>query len=134
MHRLMVEENMKRENEGQPPLTSLPKPCDCFDLIGGTSTRGRLLPYPIIMILKPRVYSYRIIAFMLGRRRMGADTATDAYNSLAHQVFSDQKRWPGAGRFKVTKLEEVIIFVVQDVTGDPEKPLLEVDNTSVCRT
>jgi len=40
MHRLMVEENVKRESEGQPLLTSLPKPCDYFDLIGGTSTGG----------------------------------------------------------------------------------------------
>jgi len=40
MHRLMVEENTKRESEGQPPLTRLPKPCDYFDLIGGTSTGG----------------------------------------------------------------------------------------------
>ena len=40
MHRLMVEENMKRESEGQLPLTSLPKPCDYFDLIGGTSIGG----------------------------------------------------------------------------------------------
>jgi hypothetical protein len=40
MHKLMVEENMKRESEGQPLLTSLPKPCDYFDLIGGTSTGG----------------------------------------------------------------------------------------------
>jgi patatin-like phospholipase/acyl hydrolase len=40
MHRLMIEENMKRENDGRPPLTSLPKPCDVFDLIGGTSTGG----------------------------------------------------------------------------------------------
>ena len=40
MHRLMVAENTKRESDGQPPLTSLPKPCDYFDLIGGTSTGG----------------------------------------------------------------------------------------------
>ncbi len=40
MHRLMIEENMKRESDGQSPLTSLPKPCDYFDLIGGTSTGG----------------------------------------------------------------------------------------------
>ena len=40
MHRLMVEENMKRESNGQSLLTSLPKPCDYFDLIGGTSTGG----------------------------------------------------------------------------------------------
>jgi len=40
MHRLMLEENMKRESDGLPPLTNLPKPCDVFDLIGGTSTGG----------------------------------------------------------------------------------------------
>lgn len=40
MHRLMIDENAKRESDGQPLLTSLPKLCDYFDLIGGTSTGG----------------------------------------------------------------------------------------------
>ena len=40
MHRLMVAENTKRASDGQPLLTSLPRPCDYFDLIGGTSTGG----------------------------------------------------------------------------------------------
>ena len=71
---------------------------------------------------------------MLGRLRMGVDTAIDAYNSLAQQVFSDQKRWLGDRRFKATKLEEVIKSVVQDVTGNPEETLLEVGDASVCRT
>ena len=39
MHRLMVEENI-RKKDGQAPLSILPKPCDYFDLIGGTSTGG----------------------------------------------------------------------------------------------
>ena len=65
---------------------------------------------------------------------MGVDTAIDAYNSLVQQVFSDQKRWPGNGRFKATKLEEVIKAIVRDVTGNPEEPLLEIGNASVCRT
>jgi len=66
---------------------------------------------------------------MLGRLRMGVDTAIDAYSSLSQQVFSDQKRWPGDGRLKATKLE-MIKSLVQDVTGDPGEPSLEVDNTS----
>jgi len=35
----MVEENM-RKKDGQAPISILPKPCDYFDLIGGTSTGG----------------------------------------------------------------------------------------------
>jgi hypothetical protein len=64
---------------------------------------------------------------------MDVDAAIDAYNNLAQQVFSDPKQWPGDGRFKATKLEEVIKSVVRDVTGNPEEPLLEVSNVSVCR-
>ena len=128
MHRLMVKENMKCESNGQPPLTSLPKPCDYFDLIGGTSTGGvsSIVPYLIIMILNSCSF------LMLGHLRMDVDTAINAYNNLVWQVFSDPKQWPGKGRFKVTKLEEVIKFVVQDVTGDPEELLLEDSNASVC--
>ena len=71
---------------------------------------------------------------MLGRLRMGVDTAIDAYNNLAQQVFSDQKQWVGDGKFKATKLEEVIKSIVQGVTGDPEGLLLEVGDVTVCRT
>jgi len=60
---------------------------------------------------------------------MGVDTATNAHSSLSQKVFSDRKRWPGDGRLKATELE-VIKSLVQDVTGDPGEPSLEVDNTS----
>ena len=71
---------------------------------------------------------------MLGRLRMDIDTAINTYNNLVQQVFSDPKRWPGDGRFKATKLEEVIKSIVENVTGDPEGLLLEVGNASICRT
>jgi hypothetical protein len=71
---------------------------------------------------------------MLGRLRMDVDTAITYYNNLAKQVFSTSKRWPGDGRFKATKLEEVIKSAVGDVTGDPEEPLLEIGDGPVCRT
>ncbi|KAF8961360.1 acyl transferase/acyl hydrolase/lysophospholipase [Flammula alnicola] len=115
MHRLMVEENTKRKQDGQAPLNSLPKPCDYFDLIGGTSTGG-------------------IIALMLGRLRMDVDKAIKCYDDLAKDVFSDPKRWGGDGKFKATKLEEAIKSVVKDVTGDSESPLLEGNEAGVCRT
>ena len=70
---------------------------------------------------------------MIGRLRMDVDTAIDSYNDLAQQVFSEQKRLLGDGRFKATNLEEAIKSVVQDITSNPEEPLLE-DDTLVCRT
>jgi hypothetical protein len=89
--------------------------------------------YHINMILTWCFNSYRIIALMLGRLRMDVDTAIDCYNNLSQQVFSDPKWRPGDGRFKATKLEEVIKSVVRDVTEDPEEFLLESSNVSVCR-
>jgi hypothetical protein len=65
---------------------------------------------------------------------MDVDTAIDHYNDLAKQVFSTPERWPGDGKFKATKLEEVIKSVVGGATRDPEAPLLEISDTSVCRT
>ena len=76
---------------------------------------------------------YRIIASMLGRLRMDVETAINHYDDLAKQVFSDMKRF-GDGKFKATKLKEVIRSVVETVTGDPESPLLEGDQAGVCRT
>ena len=40
MHKVMVDENKKLKQNGQPPLTRLPKPCDPFNLIAGTGTGG----------------------------------------------------------------------------------------------
>jgi patatin-like phospholipase/acyl hydrolase len=45
-----------------------PKPCDYFDMIGGTSTGG-------------------LIAVMLGRLRMTVDECIDAYTTLSNRVF-----------------------------------------------
>jgi patatin-like phospholipase/acyl hydrolase len=47
---------------------SPPKPCEYFDMIGGTSTGG-------------------LIAIMLGRLRMTIDDCIDAYTSLLDKVF-----------------------------------------------
>ncbi|KAJ7033029.1 hypothetical protein C8F04DRAFT_636243 [Mycena alexandri] len=114
MHRLMLEENKKRKTLGLAPLDTLPKPCDHFDLIGGTSTGG-------------------IIALMLGRLRMDVDTAIMCYDHLAKEVFSEVKRGLGDGKFKASKLEEVIKSTVAEMTGDSETPLLE-RGEAFCRT
>ncbi|XP_006461642.1 hypothetical protein AGABI2DRAFT_151295 [Agaricus bisporus var. bisporus H97] len=114
MHKLMFEENEKRKKDGEKPLSALPKPCDYFDLIGGTSTGG-------------------IIALMLGRLRMDVDTAIKNYDDLSKQVFSAMKLW-GDGKFRATTLEAAMKSVVKTVTGDSESPLLEGDQAGVCRT
>ena len=71
---------------------------------------------------------------MLGRLQMDVDTAIKHYDDLAAQVFSDVKAWGGDGKFKATKLEKVMKYVVETVTGDSESPLLEDDRTAACRT
>ena len=137
MHRLMVEENAKRKKDGEDPLNRPPKPCDYFDLIGGTSTGGCVVLYtynhPILLTRYTKFVYHRIIALMLGRLQMDADTAIEHYDNLVIEVFSDMKRW-GNERFKATKLEEVIKSMVKTVTGDSESPLLEDDQVRVCRT
>ncbi|KAJ7105347.1 hypothetical protein C8R44DRAFT_639518, partial [Mycena epipterygia] len=54
----------KTKTEGQ--LDTVPSPCECFELIGGSGTGG-------------------IIALMLGRLRMSVKDAISAYDSLRPQ-------------------------------------------------
>ncbi|EEY24006.1 predicted protein [Verticillium alfalfae VaMs.102] len=51
-------------------LAKVPRPCDRFDMIGGTSTGGR-----------------RIIAIMLGRLRMTVDECIRAYRTMAERAY-----------------------------------------------
>jgi patatin-like phospholipase/acyl hydrolase len=50
-----------------------PKPCDYFDLIGGTSTGG-------------------LIAIMLGRLKMDIDDCITAYLQISQDVFQPRKK------------------------------------------
>jgi hypothetical protein len=136
MHKLMVGKNARREKDGEERLRSLPKPCDYFDLIGGTSTGGCVALYiydPLILLTSyTKFVHYRIIALMLGRLRMDVDKAIEHYGDLVEQVFSDMKRC-GDGKFKAKKLKEAIQSVVETVTRDPESLLLD-DQPRICRT
>jgi patatin-like phospholipase/acyl hydrolase len=55
------------------PDKPVPKPCECFDMIGGTSTGG-------------------LIAIMLGRLRMSVEDCIAAYITLSTDVFSAPRR------------------------------------------
>lgn len=82
------------EIHGEAPAPhQLPKPCDHFDLIGGTGTGG-------------------LIAIMLGRLRMDIETCKSVYVKVTKHVFETDKTFAGipynSTLYKATKLEEAI--------------------------
>jgi patatin-like phospholipase/acyl hydrolase len=77
-----------------------PRPCDYFDMIGGTSTGG-------------------LIAVMLGRLRMTVDECIDAYVSLSDNIFEKKcyrVKINGQlqGRFDTAALERGIKKILRD--------------------
>lgn len=91
-------------------LRITPKPCEVFDLIGGTSTGG-------------------LIAIMLGRLGISVDQAIEEYRDLSKEIFGDKKMFFSDGIFKATNLQKAIQSVVQryDPQGDPNAKLLQPD-------
>ncbi|KAF8149284.1 FabD/lysophospholipase-like protein [Mycena galopus ATCC 62051] len=97
-------------------LPDIPRPCDYFDLIGGTSTGG-------------------LIALMLGRLRMSVEEAKKAYSVLSKEVFSDPKLQGSDGRFKASKLEKAVKIVVatHSTSLNPEERMKDTRD-SACKT
>ncbi|KAI3332970.1 FabD/lysophospholipase-like protein [Ustulina deusta] len=96
---------------------SSPKPCDYFDMIGGTSTGG-------------------LIAIMLGRLGMTVDECIEAYVSLSDRVFekkSHRVKINGKlqGRYDKTELERAIKEILIK-RGLPEDALLK-DVDAACK-
>ncbi|KAL5635602.1 hypothetical protein ACGC1H_004415 [Rhizoctonia solani] len=91
---LILKEIMGRikRDEGLPEI---PRPCDYFDLIGGTSTGG-------------------LIAIMLGRLRMSVSDAIEAYVKLSDRIFSQHKHKWQEGKFKASLLENAIKEIVSE--------------------
>ncbi|KAI1778195.1 acyl transferase/acyl hydrolase/lysophospholipase [Hypoxylon cercidicola] len=80
-------------------LDTVPRPCEYFDLIGGTSTGG-------------------IIAIMLGRLGMTVEDCIKAYRRLAQKAFTPKRRvlplpLPPTGAYSATALKMAIRDVVQ---------------------
>ncbi|KAI1176857.1 acyl transferase/acyl hydrolase/lysophospholipase [Nemania sp. FL0916] len=74
------------------------KPCDVFDMIGGTSTGG-------------------LIAIMLGRLKMSVQECIETYEKLMDEVFTGRKWWRylWSGKFyDEKKLERLIKNVIKD--------------------
>ena len=86
------------------------KPCDYFDLIGGTSTGG-------------------IIAIMLSRLRLNCKDCIAVYSKLAEQIFKHDRSLKafgmkiptGASRFSGTVLANAIKTALKDLGFDPNE-------------
>ena len=95
MHQTHVQINDGSDGEQsvQPGDDPRPKPCDYFDLIGGTGTGG-------------------LIAIMLGRLRMDIPSCVDTYVEMTRRVFETDKTIAGipyrSTMFKASKLEDAI--------------------------
>ncbi|KAJ5732391.1 Acyl transferase/acyl hydrolase/lysophospholipase, partial [Penicillium malachiteum] len=96
------------------------KPCDLFDLIGGTSTGG-------------------LIAIMLGRLEMDVDECIEAYRALMESVFSDKTRkialdWSGnvKAQYDSQKLRAAIEHVIVSAGVSPDA-LMNDGNSRRCR-
>lgn len=99
--------------------THPPKPCDYFDMIGGTSTGG-------------------LIAIMLGRMRLSVDECIHAYSELAPEAFAKVhhriklRNGDTQGRFDHSALREGIRSLLKTHGMDPES-LLETKEDNSCK-
>ncbi|KAF1945687.1 FabD/lysophospholipase-like protein [Clathrospora elynae] len=105
MHNIALEEKRlgRRAQSNHEPL----KPCDYFDLIGGTSTGG-------------------IIAIMLSRLRLNCKQCIDVYSKLAEQIFKHDRSFKafgmkiptGSNRFSGDVLATAIKSALKDLGFD----------------
>ena len=97
---------------------SPPKPCDYFDMIGGTSTGG-------------------LIAIMLGRLQMTVDECIVAYTSLSDKVFEKRSHRVNIkgklqGRFDAAELERAVKQILK-ARGLAEDALLKDSTDAPCK-
>jgi hypothetical protein len=105
--------NYVREEAGLQPR----KPCEIFDLIGGTSTGGWVLIVSICIAWSSHLV--RLIAIMLGRLEMTVEECIEAYLQLMSQVFEKRENRSIVGvlgrvkpRFSSAVLKDAISQVI----------------------
>ncbi|PGH12599.1 hypothetical protein AJ80_06657 [Polytolypa hystricis UAMH7299] len=102
---LLILENIMENIRKTKGLDRVPRPCEYFDLIGGTSTGG-------------------IIAIMLGRLGMTADECIRAYRKVAQQAFTPKRTslLPArpSGAFSAKALENSIKQIVREFCLEEE--------------
>lgn len=115
----IIEELMRKIDQKNPP-----KPCEYFDLIGGTSTGG-------------------LIAIMLGRLQMTTEECKEAYRNLSARAFnykgrpvkpafSNPLKWDVKARFDTAELEkgmkELITAALRRDPANKDKDDTELEN------
>lgn len=118
LRRLMLQ--LKRDVTD--PDEPIPRPCDVFDLIGGTSTGG-------------------LIAIMLGRLGMTVDECIETYKKFGKTVFGKKKAF-GIGRtmfsgsmYETKDLQTAIKTLVAERLKQEEAPSrADTDNTMAANT
>lgn len=94
---IILKELMLRIQQ-QHDLPVPPKPCQIFDMMGGTSTGG-------------------LVAIMLGRLQMTVDQAIEEYLVLSKTLFASKKSFFSHGKYNATNLAKAIQMIVQKYTG-----------------
>ncbi len=98
-----------------------PKPCDYFDMIGGTSTGG-------------------LMALMLGRMRLTVDECIAAYSELSPEIFTkihhriNLRNGETQGRFDHKALEERVKNLLVMYGRNPESLLKDPPEVGSCKT
>ncbi|KAK4174671.1 kinase subdomain-containing protein [Triangularia setosa] len=117
---LLILEDIMEKIRDAKGLDRVPRPCEYFDFIGGTSTGG-------------------IIAIMLGRLGMSVDECIRAYKKVAQQAFTPKKmRFIPAspsGAFSAKALEGAIRQTVRDFCVQPEcatRPAQDLTMSKAC--
>ncbi|KAH8689905.1 acyl transferase/acyl hydrolase/lysophospholipase [Talaromyces proteolyticus] len=110
---MILQQLMEAINPHAPP-----KPCDYFDIIGGTSTGG-------------------LIAIMLGRLKMSIDECIDAYLKLSDRIFQKKRhrltiKGKIQGRFDSEELERAVKEIIT-TQGLQEDTLLKDEPDAACK-
>lgn len=114
---------------------SPPKPCDYFDMIGGTSTGGFVND---VVRHAGCIADYcSLVAIMLGRLQMTVDECIDAYISLSDRVFQKRRhrvtiKGHVQGRFDSEELEKAIKEIVAQ-QGLEQDALLKDSPDAKCK-
>lgn len=138
---LILDYVMKAINSKNPP-----KPCDFFDMIGGTSTGGSVLSFilfpPFSWLCALLTLTPRLIAIMLGRLHMTVQDAIDAYLDLSMEVFAPKHKFNKfaslvnalqlKGRCSSAALEAAIKAQVEAKLGTGQKDTLLLETEPKC--